>query len=279
MSASSTISSSPPREQALRRSKAPRLRFNPDRKTNKTEVSQLKPKEKAATQTQPTPVAATGQSICSNYASIRPGSSEKGVTLTELYKPKTNVPQQVRYYLLNGPGSCENGQCWRCLQSPQKGYYKGSQIESCSSTGKFNPSDKKGNMINWKIVPSGRGPEGIQLYNMLSVDGMKKANSDDYEVVFENVAFARIKIDDSPDTFMIKRFREKNANLQSLVVFQPCTGKIMMNDIEHDKAGGKNGIQLYSKKLSELNGPVAQFWSIRDPAEINEKDRNFPIDV
>jgi hypothetical protein len=74
---------------------------------------------------------------------------------------------------------------------------------------------------------------------------------------------------------MLKRFREMDAELKSVVIFQPCTGRILMNDINSDK--GKEGIQLLPKTLADINSSDWTLWSLREPADINEKDNNFPI--
>ncbi len=148
-------------------------------------------------------------------------------------------------------------------------------MESCSSTGKFNKNDRKGNMINWKIVPSGRGPQGIQLYNMLSVNNPGNTFSENWRVVLENVAFGRLQID--PRAKSISRFNELEQKLKPVIIFQPCTGKILMNDAKDDK--GLKGIQLFEKTLADVNSPAWSIWSIRDPAEIDEKDNNFSMDV
>jgi hypothetical protein len=231
---------------------------------------------------------ATGASMCTKYASIAPGTKMNGVTLTELMTPKKlNQKVAIRHYMEPGTFGCKNGGCWSCLMSPQTGFYKGSTLEECTATKKFSPQGEHGNGIAWKIVPNGKGPEGIQLYDIMGVDGAKvgKTDSEDWRVVLPSVAFGKLKIEDTKDTFLMKRFQNPDL-ADTVVIFQPCTGKMLTNDIDKDGGNPMNdkeklGCQLFEKPFSYVTSaplPIV-FWNIRDWVDVNQKDPSTPISI
>jgi hypothetical protein len=207
---------------------------------------------------------------CKRYASISPGARVNGITITSLWKPTTFRNHQIRYFVQ--PGMCQKGACWRCLQSPQSSSKDASRIASCSSTGKFNIAERLGDTITWRIVPSKRGPDGEQMYNLLSVNGTESSK---FRVVYENVVFGRAKVDIHGTNYLLDRFRNLDSILKPVVIFQPCTGRILMNDAQHQRAP----IQLLDKKLSDLNSAAWALWSIRRPSEIDESNNKASIHV
>ena len=240
----------------------------------------------------------TGPVKCDKWGGVYPGMKVRGQNypspgittafslLPDLFNPTTDEMFDIRNYQLpesqpkESDAYCVNGGCWACLTSPRNGYSTESTIETCNhdtnrlyqerATVINDGKQRMGNWSKWTFKKGNIGPDGVQLYDLYSTPSTEPTYSEELALIYSDIAIAVAKVDnDENSSSWITRFDEIKELGDSYVLFEACTGRVLINAY-----GVNEGGCVFTPDAHK-----AGWWSIRPPVEDHIFSNADPIQI
>lgn len=226
--------------------------------------------------------SAPGNAICSEWAGFKPNSivqqNDFAFSIGAPYDPPVNTARDIRYLLQPGQTvqhvigtdeQCSGGGCWTCLTSPRSGYSTTGTVETCNhgteeiraTYGSQGARQLNGNWNKFTFRPGNVGPDGVQLYDILSTPPDQPSYppfSEELGVVYKDIALLTVTVSPENTSGLLKRYQENAAVIDPTVILvEPCTGGAL------GSCGGVNGDGCVF-----TSGPLdLYFWNIKEPLD------------